>query len=109
MWAHSTGSASGSRGSIWVGHVGALKLALSRKHHEPLVVLFRVLLFELARFLEGDVRVLDRAQIGAPISLNNDKITSLYLETGVLLDVKYVGAVAFECDNIQQLVLVSMR
>jgi hypothetical protein len=53
--------------------------------------------------------MLDSAQVGASVGFDDDKVASFDLESGVFLDVEDVGAVALEGDNVQKLILMTVR
>ena len=72
----------------WLGHIGALKLSLAGKYHDPFLMYIDILLFELAHLLECDICMLHSAQVRASVRLLYYKVTHLHLETGILL---YVG------------------
>ena len=112
MRTHAANSAS----SIQTGHalrrvedVGCPILALPREHHQPLVMLFCILLLELTGLLQRNVGVLHGPKIRASISFNDYQIAWLHLKTRVFLDVKNIGAMTFESHNVKELVLVEMR
>lgn len=65
-----------------VGVVAALLVAAV--HHQPLVLLLGILLLEHASCLLSDVGVLDSSEILTTISLNDDQVADVDLETGVV-------------------------
>jgi hypothetical protein len=68
-----------------------------------------ILLFQLSCLLQRDIGMLDSAQVGASVGFDDDKVASFDLESGVFLDVEDVGAVALEGDNVQKLILMTVR
>lgn len=71
-----------------------------RVHHQPLVVLFSIVLFEILGCGPVDIVLGHRSQISPSIGFHNDQISRLDGESGALLHVKNIGARALEEDNI---------
>ena len=109
MGTHATRGTSVVHAGVGVCEGGPLRLAVSRENHEGLVMLFRVMLLQLPCLLERYVCMNDGAQICSSIRLHNDEITGFHMKTGIFLDVENVRAAAFEGDNVQELILMSMR
>lgn len=103
-WVHPTdGTAMAETGAHYVG---CAVLCLAREHHQTLVMLFRVLLFQFPCLLPGDIGMLDSSKVCSAVCFDDDEVAGIHLKTGVFLNIENIGAVTLEGNNIQTLALV---
>lgn len=76
-----------------------------RVHHQPLIVLLAIVLLELLCGLPVDVVSHNRANIRSAVSFHDDEVARLNRQTCALLDVKHIGARAFEVNDMEKLVV----
>ena len=75
-----------------------------RVHHEPLVLLFGIVLLQLLGCLPVNVIPCHCAQVGTTIGLHNHQVTGLDGKTSALLDIEDVGTRALEENDVERLV-----
>lgn len=102
--AHATYStARPTRNAVRVDDIGPTISTLERKHHQPFVVFFGIVLFVSSGIFPRDVGVLDGAKVGSSIGFDNDKVSDVNMQARPFLNVEDIRATALEVDYVKWL------
>ncbi|KAI6769912.1 hypothetical protein HG530_004541 [Fusarium avenaceum] len=77
-------------------------------HHQPLVLLFSIVLLEVLGSLPIDIVLSNSAEVSAAISLNDDKVSRLDGETSALLNVEDISSRTLKQHNVKKLVVARL-